>query len=408
LVEIDLETKAKKEMLPSRFWDQEFVYYMGIVSGYQDGDRLLAWVTSDKQRITLVYNLNSGEIEQELGTIDAYSAIKSPNSNLSYYTAGNKLYSQDFSNSSSAPTLITDCYDAKDMRWGKDGTLHILTKYSQVRRYNPTNGNIATLKFEVPPQPYDIQSIIAGPDGRIWSSGYLAGGNAAYDPRTNKVTQYTGLGQAESMTVLGDHIYFGIYPAANLYVYDTKRAWNTASGNPKLIGKIEGQDRPFAAVGLADAGKVYFGTVPGYGKLGGALIEYTISSNRVETHLNVIPNQSVISLAYAKGIVFGGTTISGGLGIVPSEKEAKLFAWNPSTKSVAFEVVPVPGAWAITALVNGPDGNIWGMADGTLFIFDPAAQKIVKTHKYYDISGTPTHIWRNAFLEFHPNGSLYA
>src|SRR5690606_32577920 len=113
LVEIDLETKAKKEMLPSRFWDQEFVYYMGIVSGYQDGDRLLAWFTSDKQRITFVYNLNSGESEQELGTIDAYSAIKSPNSNLSYYTAGNKLYSQDFSNPSSAPTLITDCYDAK-------------------------------------------------------------------------------------------------------------------------------------------------------------------------------------------------------------------------------------------------------------------------------------------------------
>lgn len=408
LVELDLTTQSKREMLNSQYWNQEFVYYMGLASGYSTGDRLLAWVTSPNQRLTLVYNLSTGATEQVLGNIDAHSVIKSPNSNLTYYTAGNKLYSQDLSIPSQAATPIADCYEAKDMRWGKDGNLHILTKYSQVRRYNPNTGSITTVKYEVNPQPYDIQTIVTGPDGRIWSSGYLAGGNAAYDPTNGKVVQYNGLGQAEGMTIQGSNIYFGIYPAANFYVYDTKRPWNTSTGNPKLLGKIEGQDRPFAGVSVEDKGKLFFGTVPGYGKLGGALIEYTVNTNQLESHLNVVKDQSVVSLVYSEGLVFGGTTISGGLGVSPSASEAKLFAWDVNTKSKVFEITPVPDAWAITSLINGPDGKIWGMADGTIFIFDPIQKKVVKNHKYYSINGTPTHIWRNAFMINHPNGNIYA
>ncbi|WP_205500076.1 hypothetical protein [Rufibacter psychrotolerans] len=408
LVELNLATKAKKQILPSQYFDQEFVYYMGLAAGYADGDRLLAWVTSPNQRKTLVYNLSTGLVEQTLETIDAQSVVKSPTTNLTYYTANNKLYSHDLSKPGQAPTFIADCYEAKDMRWGKDGTLHILTKYSQVRWYNPASGNITTVKFEVPPQPYDIQTIVTGPDGRIWSSGYLAGGNAAYDPTNDKVTQYSGLGQAEGMTVQGDNIYFGIYSGAQFYVYDTKRPWNSNSGNPKSLGRIEGQDRPFAGVSVEGAGKLYFGTVPGYGKLGGALVEYTANTNQLKSYVDVVNNQSIISLVNVGGLVIGGTTISGGLGVSPVAGEAKLFGWDASANIKTFEAVPVPGAWAITALVNGPDGNIWGMADGTLFVFDPVQKKVVTTHKYYNIAGTPTHIWRNAFLVFHPSGYLYA
>ncbi len=408
LVEFDLTTKAKKNILPSQYNDQEFVYYMGLAEGYASGDRLLAWVTSPDQRVTLVYNLKTGAIEQTLGTIDAYSVIKSPTTELSYYTAGNKLYAQDFSNPNATAKMITDCYDAKDMRWGKDGNLHILTKYSQVRRYNPTTGQITTIKYEVPPQPYDIQTIVTGPDGKIWSSGYLAGGNASYDPTTNASVQYSGLGQAEGMTAHGDNIYFGIYPAASIFVYDTKKPWNASGGNPKLLGKVTGQDRPFAGASVPEKDKIFFGTVPGYGKLGGALVEYSVANNSFENYVNVVQDQSVVSLINHRGKVFGGTSISGGLGISPSANEAKLFAWNVDSKTKEYEIVPVAGAWAITGLTTGPDGKIWGMADGTLFIFNPDTKKVDNVKKYYDLKGTPTHIWRNAFLQTHANGKVYA
>lgn len=408
LISFDLNTKSKVNILPAQYNNQEFVYYMGLAEGYASGDRLMAWVTSPEQRVTLVYNLKTGDVEQTLGTIDAYSVIKSPTSDLAYYTSDNKLYSKDLSNPTKAATVITDCYEAKDMRWGKDGNLHILTKYAQVRRYNPTNGQITTIKYEVPPQPYDIQTIVTGPDGKIWSSGYLAGGNAAYDPTTGKSVQYTGLGQAEGMTIQGDNIYFGIYPAANFYVFDTKRPWNVSGGNPKLLGKIEGQDRPFAGTSVSDKGKMFFGTVPGYGKLGGALVEYTVANNKFDTYVNVVQNQSVISLLNHKGLVVGGTSISGGLGVSPIANEAKLFGWDVDTKSKTYEITPVAGAWAITSLINGPDGKIWGMADGTLFVFNAETKQVEKVKKYYSLVGTPTHIWRNAFMVVHPNGKVYA
>ncbi|RKD12905.1 hypothetical protein BCY91_11075 [Pelobium manganitolerans] len=408
LVVIDLATKAKKNILPSTYNRQEFVYYMGLAEGYATGDRLFAWVTSPEKRVTLIYNLNTETVEETLGTTDAHSLIKAPNSNLAYYTAENKLYSKDLNTPAQPATAITDCYEAKDMRWGKDGTLHILTKYSQVRRYNPATGQIVTVKYEVPPQPYDIQTLITGPDGRIWSSGYLAGGNAAYDPVADKVVQYAGLGQAEGMTVQGDNIYFGIYPAANFYVYDTKRPWNVSQGNPRNLGKIEGQDRPFAGASVADKGKLFFGTVPGYGKLGGALVEYTVSSGKLESYTGVVENQSVVSLLNYKGIIIGGTSISGGLGVSPSAPEAKLFAWSVDGKAKLYEITPVTKAWAITSLMLGPDEKIWGMADGTLFVFNPETKEVERTKKYYDLTGTPSHIWRNAFMLMHPNGNIYA
>jgi hypothetical protein len=407
LVELDPRSGTKRELLPQQYWDQEFIYSLGLAAGVDGGDRLLAWLTSADSRQTLVYNLTSGLIEQVIGTIDANSAIRSLSGNLVYYTANSKLYSHDLSVPTRAPTPIADCYEAKDMRWGQDGKLHILTRYGQVRRYDPASGSIATIKFEVSPQPYNIQTLVTGPDGRIWSSGYLNGGNAAYDPVSRKVTSYDGLGQAEGMTVQGKNIYFGIYPAARFYVYDTQKPWSVAQNNPKLIGQVAGQDRPFGGASVEDQGKMFFGTVPGYGKLGGALVEYDAATGVLQSHLNVIPNQSVVSLAYVNGQVWGGTTVSGGLGIAPSAREAKFFAWDVLTKSKVFEIAPVPGAWAITCLIKGPEGKIWGMADGTIFIFDPVKKEVTLRHKLYEIPGTPTHIWRNAFMVLHPSGQVY-
>ena len=92
---------------------------------------------------------------------------------------------------------------------------------------------------------------------------------------------------------------------------------------------------------------------------------------------NIVPNQSVISLAYKDGKVYAGTSIYGGDASVPVEKEAKLFVWDVATGKKIRETVPVPGETAIGALLVGPDGNIWGFAQGTLFIYDPKTGKVI-------------------------------
>src|SRR5690606_39178790 len=145
------------------------------------------------------------------------------------------------------------------------------------------------------------------------------------------------------------------------HVYDTNQPWITGT-NPKNLGRATGQDRPFGGIGVAAKNKVFFGTVPGYGQNGGELIEFDAGNNdQLTTYGQVVANHSIITLAYQGGKLFGGTSIWGGLGINPVATEAKLFVWDIDGKTKLHEFVPVAGAKAITCLINGNDGNIWGI-----------------------------------------------
>jgi WD40 repeat protein len=407
LIEVDPKTKSKKEILPQKYHHREFVYYMGIAEGVDGGDRLLAWVTDTRDREILVYNLRTGEIEQVMETLDAYAVVKSKTSNEVYFTTNNKLYKNDLTKIGQKSVFIANCNQAKQIRWGKDGLLHIITRYAEIKRYNPATGEMSSAKMEVSPQPYGIQTLIAGPDGKIWSSGFLHGGNAAYDPKTGKSTMYNGLGQAEGMVSHGNNIYFGVYPKARIYTYDVTKTWEEAAKNPKQVANIDEQDRPFATASLPDKNLVYFGTVSGYGKLGGALAEYNVHNNKIENFTNVVKDHSIVSLLYHNGIVWGGTTIFGGLGVKPTQKEGKVFAWDVNKKQKVAEFIPVEETMAITSLVLGPKGKIWGLADGVIFVFDPSTKKIEKTKKLFEVDKNTTHIWRIGFLHLHPNGQMY-
>lgn len=407
LLEVNPKTGAKKEILPQKYFGREFVYYMGIAEGVTGGDRLLAWVTDAKDRETLVFNLKTGQVEQVIPSIDANSVLKSNTTDDVYYTASNTLYRHNLTKPGQKPVALGACAEAKHMRWAKDGQLHIINRYGEIKKYDPKTGKITSEKIEVAPQPYGIQTLIAGPAGRIWSSGYLLGGNAAFDPDTQQSTKYHGMGQAEGMLTFGNGIYFGIYPKARIYHYDAAKPWDSKKQNPRLIGNVEGQDRPFATAGLPDKNQVYFGTIPGYGKLGGALIAYDVATDQLQSFANLVPDQAVASLVYHQGLVWGGTTIFGGLGAKPTQQEGKVFAWDPVKKVKVAEFSPVSGTMAITCLVNGPKGKIWGFADGVIFVFDPRTQQVEKTKKMFQIDKNPTHIWRLGFLEVHPSGYIY-
>src|SRR5690606_7306898 len=149
-----------------------------------------------------------------------------------------------------------------------------------------------------------------------------------YDPVTGKTENYPGLTQAESITVDGDDLYFGNYPSAHIYVYNTKAAWDMGNGNPKRIAIISGEDRIFGGVSVPTHGSLFFGTVPTYGKLGGVLAQYDKNDKKLTNYGVIMPDLSIISLIHKDDVIFGGTSVLGGIGIDPSLSEAKLFAWD--------------------------------------------------------------------------------
>lgn len=405
LIELDPVTGQKKELLPAKYKSKEFVYGLELVYNVKGGDRLMALLNSGQT--TLIYNLKTHKVEAELDSIDMKTVLPDPGGRFVYVTSRSKLRKLDLTRPADKPVYLGETgASANAMGWSEDGQVLVLTYKGIVHRFNTATRTGSQTALEIPGQPIPIQSIHYGPDNRIWMGGYLAGGNAAYDPATGQTTAYKGLEQTEGMTTQGNNIYLGIYPKGRFYVYDTKQPWITEK-NPLFLGEIPGQSRAFAILNVEEKKKVYFGTVPEYGQLGGALIAFDRNTKALDAVVNIVPNQSVVSLVENGGLLYAGTSISGGLGVQPSEPEARLIAWDMDRRQKLMDIAPVPGAMAITGLINGPGNKIWGVADGLLFVFDPAKKAVVATQRIFDVPAVRGHIWRSAFLAIHPSGKVF-
>lgn len=406
LIEINPKTGEKKELLPEKFKDFEFVYGLEIVPGVDGNDRLFALITNGS--ITLVYNLKTRKFEQEIVGMDMRAIVGDRSGKAVYYTSKSTLKRLDpAKEESSAEILGEEIGTSLAFKIAEDGKVLFLTSGANLFTFNPADNSLEKTKLKIPGQPIPIHSLLTAPDGKIWSGGYLAGGNATFDPKDGKHTFLPGLDQTEAMSVQGDQLFFGVYPKGKFYVYDTKSEWKPKEGNPKFLGQTEGQSRAFAQVSIPERKQVVFGMIPEYGKLGGAMATYDLASEELKFYESPIAKQSISAVAFTGEYVLGGTTISGGLGKAPETKDAVLFGWDPATGEKLFDTIPVPGASALSGFIKGPDGNFWGMGDGTLVIFDPIKREIVLTKKLYDFPAFKSHIWRSAFLVLHSDGNIY-
>lgn len=405
LIELNPENGTKRSILPIEFKNKEFVYSLEIVEGQGNSDKMLAQITNGS--FTLVYDLKYDKFDYQIDEIDMKAVSQTDANNRIYYTFNSGLFSRNLSIPRQDPIkLLNDVGSAIAFKY-KENKIYLLNTDAMLVVVDLLTKNTTKHQLKVPGQPISLQSIMKGPDGRIWSGGYLAGGHAAYDPKTGQISAYPGLHQTEGMAVHGNSIYFGIYPKGQLYEYDTRLEWNIKNSNPKFIGQITDQSRPFAVLSDKKSGKVFFGMVPEYGKLGGALITYNPSVSELKSFGPIIPEQSIVSLTYANGLLWGGTSVSGGLGIMPTTKFPKLFSWDIEQEKIIDEIIPVKGANAITTLIVGHDGNIWGMAGGTLFVFNPFTKQLVKEKVIYPTPQLTSHVWRDAFLIAHPSGMIY-
>jgi len=159
---------------------------------------------------------------------------------------------------------------------------------------------------------------------------------------------------------------------------------NAPTGNPWLIhykGENSGW-RPMALI-AGPGGKAYIGAVSGYGLLGGPLCVFDPETGTVDAYPHLVRDQSVVALAaLPDGRLVGGTSVGGGGGSHATEKEAKLFLWDAEKREKLFEIVPAPGQGGISALAVGRDGLVYGFAGPTMFVFDPATQKMLETAEH--------------------------
>jgi len=224
-----------------------------------------------------------------------------------------------------------------------------------------------------------------GPDNVLYGSTALPSAFIRSDINQHRLEELGNVGSGEVYSFLshGQRLLMGAYGGLSIlmsYLPNAPFHPVADSWNPILVPVAGGNSswRPMAMISGPD-GAVYVGSVAGYGQLESPLIAWNAETDSVQLNDGIVHDQSIVSLATWHDLIIGGTSISGGGGSHTTQKDAKLFIWNPKTRRKDFEIVAVPGAANITDLVTAPNDLIYGVAVNTLFEFNPATRKITKT-----------------------------
>jgi hypothetical protein len=151
-------------------------------------------------------------------------------------------------------------------------------------------------------------------------------------------------------------------------------------------------------------GKVYIGSYPDYGLLGGAISVYDPKKDEKRVYRHIVMNQSIVSLAYIEklDLIAAGSSVRGGAGTRAIEKEAKFILWDPKEEKKIFEIIPVPEAKTILSLATSIDGKVYGITNNEkIFVFDAEKREIKKV---FDLEFKEP---REISLQLGPDGKLY-
>jgi outer membrane protein assembly factor BamB len=252
---------------------------------------------------------------------------------------------------------------------------------------DPRTGRTEHRTFQYAGNGDPIFVVGTGPDGKIYGSTVLPMEIFRYDPRGERHEHLGGMpgGEVYSLLPHDGKLYLCYYGGAVMNRYDPAGpAWKYGPGsdcNPITYGGVgDGHLRPRAMIHGPD-GMIYVGSEPPYGQHGGAMAVWDPRTNRtIENYRHLIINQGIVSLAWdpVSGLIFGGSANWGGGGTKPIEKEAKFFAFDPRTKRRVFERALVPGAKSYPATFAA-DGLIYTTVADQLLVFDPKADRVIKT-----------------------------
>ncbi|NUQ64315.1 MAG: hypothetical protein HUU20_17745 [Pirellulales bacterium] len=265
-----------------------------------------------------------------------------------------------------------------------------------------------TVDFQYQGEGCGIFMVGAGPHGCVYGSTAMPLEVFRYDPHAKKSEHLGNMpgGEVYSMIQYEGKLYLCYYGGSVMNLYDPenpKWSWGASpNSNPLSFGSLgDGHLRPRVMIYGPDR-RIYIGSIPPYGQLGGAMAVWDPKLNKViENYRNLVENQSIVALAYEPetGLVFGGSGNYGGGGTSPSEKEAMFFAFDPRKKEKTFQTALVPGAQTYPAMAAA-HGRVFVAVGSTVHVVDPKNRSVVHT---VALPGEQLEI----SLELHTDGHLY-
>lgn len=385
IYKVDVETGEKVE-IASSLDEEGYVYDLDIV----DNKLLIARFSTPQKRY--IYNL---ETEEWLDLVmeNSSSGLHLPKESLNgkvYLPVNGKIMEFDVNTYEYKESGMEYNTGFRGADWVEvddpdlpGPSIATMNFFGGIYFFNPQTKTVKGYESLLPPSPSITHKFKTGMDGKIYITAMQASSASEFDVFTQEFKLF-GMGQAGSITPYEDKVYFGNYPGAYFKVYDPRE--ELSDQNPKEIFRVgEAQDRPIHGT-VGDDGKIYLGSIPDYGELGGALTVFDPSApnpqESLQVYRNIVQDQSIISLAYKDGKVYGSTNINGGLSSQTVAKEAKMFVWDVEKAEKLTEfTLDIPGLVSPTSIGGlsiGPDGLLWGGVNGIVFAMDPETLKLIK------------------------------
>lgn len=238
----------------------------------------------------------------------------------------------------------------------------------------------------------DLLWLRSTPEGMVYGGPGLGQTMFSYDTQRRLLHSY---GQVVDV---GGEIYYGVpldgqlytisYIEGTLAVFNPKRAWNQGSdadSNPRTIMHMpEQQYRPVGGIHTGPGGKLYIGTQPDYGLLGGALSVFDPKTGKIEVHRNLVQDEEISAVATDDRLVYAESDRGGGGGSKPTATGVHFLAWNPATKKIVFDhVFPDAGIFEAIAAVGG---HAYFITMGHLWDYDRASDTLTAV---LDFKGNP-------------------
>lgn len=389
------ECENISDLISPDVMDSEWVYYMRAGGGY-----VMAWIgdgSSAGNDTLVVLQAERVDGDLQLEVVDEIAEVAFPGSSLViddhiYYIKANMpgqpLHSYNVLTGEETELDVAttfarrwDGVELEDPNW-PGTTLVGWNSGGTLVKYNIETGETERgVVPELPEVALRINSLAQGPDGRIYSSGYLTGGVGIETPmRDDRQISYQLGGQAEHMISHQGRMYQGLYPGGTIASFiEGELADGTVPDVHCTIGA--GQARPYGLYASDD--RIYYGSAATDGHDGGAFGWYDMTDGECNTFDDPLEHESINAITGSAGKIFAGGSIFFHWNTAPIKDEATLLVYDESTDAISELELPVDGLRAISGIATADDGTVWLYAEGWLLALNPRTLQWLHTEEMF-------------------------
>ena len=233
-------------------------------------------------------------------------------------------------------------------------------------------------------RPVTIYSVACEYQGRLWGGGLFPGLLWSMDLATGAMQSHgmVAHGAFQIYDIIPDRggLYLASYMGCHIDLFDPAQPRKAHQNPIRIAASVPGQERPNQWERGPD-GKLYFGTTPAKGRLGGALVQVDPETRTWKHWPCPLPDLSLTYLTALPetGEILACASVGGGSSAIPVADEAAIYLWDPARAAMTWSGKPVPGTRTYGRAVRLNDGRVFGLAGTAYYLFDPVKRQVLST-----------------------------